>query len=381
MSGDEEHGLVSGRVGGLIWSHWGPGLVVLRPELGLDAGSETPTELRAELIEAWAGIQTDSWQVGFGATDRWIGPGRHGGLMLTDNAQAAPLASAAWEGRPWGRFGRVRVEVGAGWLDALRRDVAAPGWLLADLRWAPVPAFEMGATRMGIFGGAGRPAPEIGQLILPTRPHVDNDPDQALPDQDEIAALDGRLTLPLDDSLGGPLDWVELYIQYGGEDVIAREILTVPVPSLAGVANLYGLAVGAGPLEVDLEHARVLDDRFRWYTGHRIYHQGFTQAGRVMGHPSGGDSRTTSTAARWLTPGWGVEGSYEHVLRVGVAAIEGDNLQALMRDSTTHRVGLRGWRPDKRARWWHLDLNLERTAHPDFTPGAPSWAWRIAIGT
>jgi hypothetical protein len=57
--------------------------------------------------------------------------------------------------------------------------------------------FEMGATRMGIFGGEGRPSPDLAQLLIPTDPHVVDDPDQELPDQDEIAALDGRLTLPL----------------------------------------------------------------------------------------------------------------------------------------------------------------------------------------
>jgi hypothetical protein len=242
--------------------------------------------------------------------------------------------------------------------------------------------FEMGATRMGIFGGEGRPSPDLGQLLIPTDPHVDDDPDQKLPDQDEIASLDGRLTLPLGEWIGGEqvVDYLELYLQYGGEDLIGREILGVPVPALAGVANLYGAELGMGALVIDLEHARILDDRFRWYTGHRIYHQGFTQDGQVMGHPEGGDSRSTQTAVRWFPGEWGLELSYGHSLRVGIAAIEGDNLQALMADTSIDRVGLRGWRLYRGTRWLSGAVGLVHTRNPDFLPGPSEWSWRVALG-
>jgi hypothetical protein len=354
----------------------------------MDLGGGVGSQFDIGIPEAWAGIHNEAWQVGFGWADRWIGPGRHGSLMLTDNASPAPLGSAAWEGRLGKRGGRLRAEVGAGWMDQPRTDVAHPGWLLMDFRWAPVPMFEMGATRLGLFAGEGRPAPSLGQILLPTDPHVEDDPDQRLPDQDEIAALDGRLTLPLGKWIGREgtagmglgLDYLELFIQYGGEDVIARDIIGVPVPALAGVANLYGVELGLGALVVDVEHARVLDDRFRWYTGHRIYHQGFTQAGQVMGHPEGGDSRSTSTALRWFPGQWGVEGSYDRVLRVGVAALDGDNLQALMADTHIDRIGLRGWWLQGHRRWLHGGVILARTSNPDFLPGPSDWTWRVSFG-
>jgi len=388
QSGDQEPGLVSVRGAVAAAGYWRGGELLLTPEGRADFVDQSAFSF-LPLRTAWGGLHTEHWRVGVGKMDRWFGPGRHGGLMLTDNAAPAPLGSAAWEGRIGERWGRARVELGAGWLDAPRTDVQRPGWLLADLRWAPVPMFEMGATRMGLFGGEGRPAPPLGQLLLPTDPHVEGDQDQTLPDQDEIAALDGRLTLPLGQWLDreGPPgtglqpDFLELYIQYGGEDVIARKILGIPVPALAGVANLFGAELGMGALVLGVEHARTLDDRFRWYRGHRIYHEGFTQNGQVMGHPEGGDARSTNASVRWFPGEWGVEGSYAHALQVGVAAVEGDHLQALMADTQHQRIGMRGWWLTGERRWMHGGVVVVRTRNPDFLPGAPEWSWRIAIGT
>jgi len=380
QGGDVESGWGSLRAGSEGWGAWGPGVFYIRPELGLDARAGGEMEPLVGVREAWVGIHTEAWQAGFGWMDRWNGPGHHGGLMLTDNATPAPLGSVAWEGRLAEKWGRVRVEMGAGWLADERRDVQNPGWLFADFRWAPIPQFEMGATRVGIFGGEGRPAPEIGQLILPTKPHIEGDPEQLLPDQDEMAALDGRLTLPFEQWVGAGPEYLELYIQYGGEDVIAREIIGIPVPALAGVANLYGVAVGMGPLTADLEHARILDDRFRWYTGHRVYHQGFTQSGRSIAHPEGGDSISTAGSLGWFPGSWGVEASAARVLRVGIAAVEGDNVQALMADTSIDRVGLRSWWLVEGKRWLNAGLTVQRTSNPDYLPGPSDWAWRLTIG-
>ena len=410
QGGDVEPGLASTRVGADLAARWGSAVAYMRPELGNDFAWETGTREvfrtspwkgtgpdtvygvkscedcgfgapNFSLPEAWIGLQTPVWQVGFGKMNRWLGPGRHGGLILTDNAKPAPLGSVAWEDRLGDKWGRLRVEVGAGWLDQPRTDVERPGWLLADFRWAPVPMFEAGATRMGIFGGEGRPSPDIGQLILPTKPHIEGDPEQLLPDQDEIASLDGRLTLPTGAWLDGGPDYLDLYIQYGGEDVIAREILWIPVPSLAGVANLYGLELGHGDWVFDIEHARVLDDRFRWYTGHRIYHQGFTQDGVVMGHPSGGDSHSTHAALRWFPGEWGLEMTYSRSLHVGIAALEGDNLQAFMADMSVDRLGLRGWRlVYGDSRWLQVSAAVARIRNPGFLPGPDDTQWRVAIG-
>ena len=93
-----------------------------------------------------------------------------------------PAGVVSFEREIW-RLGTFRAETSVGWLPMPRGDVAHPGILHMDYRWAPVPAFEMGASRLSLFGGEGRPPPKIGQLLIPTDPHVYDDPNQLEPDQ------------------------------------------------------------------------------------------------------------------------------------------------------------------------------------------------------
>jgi hypothetical protein len=367
-----------------VRAYWNSIEVMAAPELRLN---ELDPALALPL--GWAGVHTANWRAGFGVEERWLGPGRHGGLMLTDHARPAPLGSVAHEGRLGERWGRVRAEVGAGWLDAPRTDVDNPGWLLMDVRWAPHPIVEVGATRMSLFGGSGRPAPKLGQLILPTDPHVENDPEGLLPDQDEIAALDLRVTLPVGAWFNGPrkdagqgfaLDYLEAWMQYGGEDVIARSIGPVPVPSLAGIANLWGGEVGFGALTANIEWARVMDDRFRWYTGHRIYHEGFVQDAESMGHPNGGDSRTWTMAVKWMPGPWGVEVLGSDRLKVGAVDMGQGQLRTLLYDEHAHTLGIRGWWMSGDRGWWHGGFSIEQTENPGFQPIAAHRSWRVHIG-
>jgi hypothetical protein len=384
--GDEETGDVSLRGGAAFRVYPSIFEVTANPWIGLDLG-EGATGGSVLLPDAWAGIHTAAWTVGFGVRDRWLGPARHGSLLLTDNAVPAPLASASWEGRPWSPIGRFHVEAGAGWLDRARSDVARPGWLLADLRWLPRPEVELGLSRMSIFGGVGRPAPDLGQLLVPTEPHADGDPQAILPDQDELASIDLRLTAPIarwrhadphPRRVGG-IDYVEAYWEYGGEDVIARRVLGIPLPALAGVANLFGGEIASGPLSLTAETSRLLDDKFRWYTGHRVYHDGFTQDGRAMGMASGGDAIATWLALTFFPVRWGVELSVEQIRSVGAIDATDRGIQALATDEIRRRVGIAGWTLASCRRWWRLRSVLERGTGLDFVPGHDAWAWYLAV--
>jgi hypothetical protein len=377
-AGDTEPGMLSLRASADGRAYFRDFEVMLSPELRLDVGGELGAAVALPL--GWVGWHTPHWRVGFGLEDRWFGPGRYGGLILTDNARPAPMGSVATEYQLWESPARFRVEFGAGWLDAPRTDVHRPGLLVFDIRFSPVPALEIGATRMAIFGGEGRPAPELGQLILPTQPHIANDPDQRLPDQDELAALDLRLTLPLNDWLPtSGLDYLEVWGQYGGEDVIGRRIGPVPVPALAGIANLWGGEVGAGAWTGVLEWARLLDDTFRWYSGHRIYHAGFSQEGVSMGHPSGGDSRSLDASVRWMPEDVGVEFFVSDVRRVGAIAPVQGKLRTLMMDELTRTAGVRGW-AHRCGRLWNAGLSVARVSNTQFRPGVDDIRWRVFIG-
>ena len=91
-AGDEESGIASLRAGASVRAYPTTFAIVAEPWFGV-AFDETSGVFR--LPEAWAGIHTGSWTAGFGMRERWLGPARHGSLLLTDNASPAPLASAS----------------------------------------------------------------------------------------------------------------------------------------------------------------------------------------------------------------------------------------------------------------------------------------------
>ncbi|MFN7144518.1 MAG: capsule assembly Wzi family protein [Myxococcota bacterium] len=382
LRGDEEPGLLHGALSAEGALAWGPLTVRVEPEVTGGVLGDEGAVADARFATLWADARWRGLSVGFGLRDRWLGPGRHGALLLSDNARPPWLGTGVAEGRLPGvldRVGRFRVEAGAGWLAAPRDDVTAPGVLLMDLRWLPVPWIELGATRLSIFGGVGRPPVDVGQLLLPTEPHVYDDPEQELPDQNELAALDLRLTIPLGRWTGLPVDYVEGWWQYGGEDVIARELGPIPYPSLAGVGNLYGGAVKIAPIVVTGEYTRLLDDYFRWYVGHRVYHDGFTQNGRVMGHFGGPDSETAFGSVAWegrraRARLWG-----DWTRRVGVIEALNDKLFTFVTEEQRLRAGLDASLRLRGGGWVTGGYTFARTTGEDFVPGATAAHHRVYV--
>lgn len=343
---------------------------------------------RLDVRDVWAGVRLPNFTAGFGRQDRWLGPARHGSLTLTNNAIAPWLGTVAGEGHLPGALaplGRLRGEVGLGLLGEPRGDVQKPGLLLVDVRWLPVPWIEVGATRLALFGGEGRPPVDVGQLLVPTEPHVYDDPDLTLPDQDELVALDLRVCLPLRHwSPTVPIDHLEVYWQYGGEDVISRKIGPIPYPSLAGVANLYGGELGVGPVRVNVEYSKLMDDTFRWYVGHRVYHDGFTQQGRTLGNFGGTDSEMLWARVGWRSPAWRTGLWADSVRRVGVIESRNDKVFVLSTEERRWRVGGDvGFPTPRRAAlpsgWLALGYALEQVSGEDFAPGIAQFSHRGTV--
>ncbi len=396
--GDTEPGLLTPKIsaaGAVSWRHLE---ARISPELSLGLVNPTCSSCNLgdagdlRLTTAWVGLQRPQARLGFGKEQRWLGPGRRGTLALSDNATAPWLGGGAIEGRlpkVGNKLGRFRFEFAMGVLEQPRDDVTDPGLMVIDARWLPVPILELGATRMTIFAGEGRPPVEIGQLILPTEPHIYDDPDRLLPDQNEIARLDFRLMLPIQKWFDGPVRYGEVWWEYAGEDVIKRYSGPVPYPALAGVANLYGAELALGPWVVTAEHARLLDDTFRWYRYHRVYHEGFTQNGRVLGHEAGTDSLSWYLAAAWTQPTSRISAWTEKVERIGVVAAQGDAVYAMAVEEHRLRTGLDlalrfpgaegsaltragGLRPA-------VSGSIDRVTGQGHVPGADDLQWRVAL--
>lgn len=376
-AGDAEAGLLSARLRALGAARTG----VFEAHLGLRAGGDVAPGSAQLFADTWrVGIRHGGLAVALSQEDRWVGPGRRGSLVLTDHALPLPggEVSGTWAW-PWG-LGHSSAWLGMGWIPERRRGPDFPGWLLVDLRWAPRPWVELGLSRRSVYGGwedgTLRPV-DVGQLLLPTRPHVEGDPDREEADTDEGAALDLRLSLPLAAWVGGPVDLVELAVQHGGEDVIARKLGPVPYPSLAGVGNLYRLEVVVGDWSGAVERAVLEDDLFRWYTGHRVYHDSWTLRGMSLGHPWGGDMRTWSVGVAHRGV-WMAGLRVEQVHRVLVLdRVDDEVFTALTAEERVAVTGHVGHVAGAR-RWW-AEVTAARVAGEDFVPGADGWQWRLAV--
>jgi len=367
--GVEEPGLFTASLSPEARFYWGPLTATARPRLVVDVA---PTAADLRFDELWLRLGQPAFELGFGTRDRWLGPTRRGSLTLSDNAAPPWTGWLASEGRlPGGAdvLGRFRGRLDLGWLGRPRTDVTRPGFLALDVRWMPTRWIEVGATRMSIFGGVDRPPVDVGQLLLPTEPHVYDDPDLSEPDQNELASLDFRVTLPARRWWDLPVDHVSAWWQYGGEDVIARSSAGLKYPALAGVANAYGGELSVDPVRVEVEYARLMDDYFRWYVGHRVYHQGFTQDGRPMGAYGGTDSERLWGAMSVETGPRRIRLGVEHQRRVGVIEALNDRLFTFAADERRWRVELDGGARLDRG-WLDLALGVEHVTARDFVPGA-----------
>ena len=128
-----------------------------------------------------------------------------------------------------------------------------------------------------------------------------------------------------------------------------------------------------------MEGVRALDDYFRWYTGHRIYHDGFTQNGQSMGYAPGGDSMGLWGAVTWLPGEHGVQLFAERVHRVGVVESLEQNLLALSGDEQRIRLGVSGWLGQRDGTWLRLEGSVEHLDGVDFVPGVHEIRYRFAL--
>ncbi len=175
----------------------------------------------------------------------------------------------------------------------------------------------------------------------------------------------------------------EAWWQYGGEDMVLEDALGLTLPGLAGIANLGGAEVGLGPWTVTLEGSRLMDDTFRWYVGHRVYHDGFTQDGQVLGVPGGPDSATFTGAVAWSQEDARLRLRGSRVRRVGVVDVVDGRVRTLATEEHTLRGALEG---DVLARGWLLGggVELARATGAGFVPGETSTearAWVSVTGS
>ena len=217
-----------------------------------------------------------------GRQSLWWGTGKHGTLLLSDNAKGIDMIRLSNDkalkynafsfdydiffGRMLEQDGIVNPDgsIGSG----------NPKMFGMQLSMAFSPYFQMSAYRTAIFGGADRPEgfSTIMDIIFPFG-GVENDVDDP---GDQKAGFTAKISVPND------VQPFALYGEAAGEDEANNW------PSkwsyIAGI-DLVDLADTKG-LNLNFEYMK-MDESDVWYR-HHIYREGYTNDGFIIGHAHGG---------------------------------------------------------------------------------------------
>lgn len=248
------------------------------------------TFLDSSLPEGRAALQLGAIEVSAGRQALWWGQGRHGSLLLTNNARPLEmlrLTNPQPALLPWifSALGPIRFDL---FWSRLEKARVVPEPYLAGLRLnlKPLPWFEFGAARTVMFGGKGRPKLDSEDFItILGGKNLSGGADTS----NSLAAIDGRLRLPF-------LFGAELYGEFGGEDE-ASHFFSKP-------AWLAGLSLTrlepSGSLLLRAERAD-FTAHSTWYR-HSVYRSGYTYRGKLLGHHVGGGGDDLLVAAELRLP-------------------------------------------------------------------------------
>lgn len=244
----------------------------------------TPREGRDLFFrKAYLRLELGNAAIKIGRDSLWWGPGRHGALLVSNNAfpfdlihvgTVSPVSLPGF----LARLGRFEVE---GILTRLEenRDFSNVRLLGLRLVYRPREEITLGLTRMTMFGGEGRPdltLIDFGRLYF-------SDPNRSGKfEVNELGGVDLRLLLPIGGILPGHA--LELYGEYGGEDEAGFR------PSKP--ALLVGIEWVYEGRRVIVEYANnhVSGSPDVWYH-HSLYTSGYTYRGNIIGHPMGSDAK------------------------------------------------------------------------------------------
>ena len=258
-------------------------LIDLRPLILFQTGDDDDADVT--LFDGRAVAQLGSFEVSVGRQSLWWGQGRHGSLVLTNNAKPLDMIRITNSTPfllPWflKYLGPFRFDV---FWSRVEKDRSVEKPYFAGLRidTKPLPWIELGASRTVMFGGKGRPHVDWNDFItILGGKNLSGGEDTS----NSIAALDVRLLLPF-------LWNAEVYGEYGGEDEAGHFIANT-----AWLAGLYLPKIDpSGRLSLRLEQADLsqIDDNSPVWYRHGIYRSGYTYEGVVMGHHVGGGAKDT----------------------------------------------------------------------------------------
>ncbi len=237
-----------------------------------------------DLIEGYGKVMVGALEIEAGKDSLWWGPGHHGSIIMSNNAQPFTMVKVTNPQPlqlPW-IFRCVGPFKGEWFLAELEEDRDIPEAKLTGLRLniKPLPAFELGVSRVVMFGGQGVPQVDLFDYVMMFLTRSEQQEDN------QLAGVDASFLIPLwENKL---LRSVRIYADLAGEDEAAGW------PSKWG--ELLGLQLNdvlkTGRTDLRVEYANdMVSGMADVFYEHSLYTSGYTYKGRVIGHHMGTDSQ------------------------------------------------------------------------------------------
>ncbi len=264
---------------------------------------ESPSsQNKVELIEGYGKVGVGPMSVEMGKDSLWWGPGHHGSLVMTSNAEPLTMVKVAND-QPvilpglMNILGPIR---GVFFLSELEADRTISDAKLTGLRvnFKPTPDFEIGLSRTIMFGGKGGPSTtesDYVQVFWPENLERSNS-------QLELASIDMSFRLILPKNM--PARAMKLYGEWATEDCDIDQL-----KPLFGI-QLIDLFKQGGKTDLRFEYAETFRSQYPGsFYQHGLYSSGYTYQGRVLGHHTGTGSRDFfAELTHWVNPSlrWGL---------------------------------------------------------------------------
>jgi len=213
-----------------------------------------------------------------GRESLWWGPGRHGSLILSNNAFPFDLIQLGSDlpfrlPGPLSDLGTFEVTGFLTELEGARKSVARPRVLGLRISYHPSKRITLSASRVTIFGGEGRPGVNLKDFLniyfgVPNRGGEF--------EVNEIGGFDHRFHLPLNQG-----HHLALYAEAAGEDEAGY--LPTNWAILTGIVWTFGEQM----LMVEYADNNIDGDGRVWYV-HPFYQ--YRYRGEIMGHHMGTDA-------------------------------------------------------------------------------------------
>ena len=264
----------------------------LNPEYRYSEGKFGDRDYHVDILEGYGKLELLNIELEVGRDSMWWGTGRHGSLILTDNARPLDLIKLSnprpvllpWIFKYMGLFKFVvfRAELESS------RTVPDAELLGSRIHIKPFPFLDIGLSRTIMLGGEGG-SKGVGDLSLSQWGTVLSGRNVSGElDTNQIGGIDFEFHFPNLDRWVPMLKSVNFWGEWYGEDEAEGR------PSHEGyVAGIkFGDIFLTGRTDLILEYADNVVSGIPglWY-GHHVYRTGYRFEGEIMGHHMGGDAR------------------------------------------------------------------------------------------